>query len=142
MLSAVLDTNVLASGSLTNSTIPRQILSLWQKGYFKLYISNFIIKELKEVFDKPFFNRLITAQDIEDFTELLDTDAIMVDLKIQVKKIATHPEDDSILATAVNAKADYLVTGDRHLQDVKQYKSVKIVSPRTFSEIIKEEKAA
>lgn len=142
MLSAVLDTNVLASGSLTSSTIPKEILRLWQEGSFKLYISNFIVKELKEVFNKPFFKKLISDQNTEDFIELLGTDAILVELKIKVKKVATHPEDDFVLATALNAEADYLVTGDRHLQDLKQFKSIKIVSPRIFSEILEEKKVA
>lgn len=140
MLSAVLDTNVLASGALTSSSIPRQLLNEWKNGYFKLYISNFILEELKEVFEKPFFKRLITKRDMDDFVSLLETDAIPVQLIINVKEIATHPEDDFILATAVNAKAEYLVTGDRHLQDLKQFKGINIVSPRTFSEIIEDEK--
>ena len=142
MLSAVLDTNVLASGALTSSSIPRQLLNEWRKGYFKLYISNFILEELKEVFEKPFFKRLMTEQDIDGFVNLLETDAIPVQLIIKVKEVATHPEDDFILATAVNSKAEYLVTGDRHLQDLKQFKGIKIVSPRTFLEIIEDEKAA
>ena len=142
MLSAVLDTNVLASGALTSSTIPRQIFNLWRKGYFKLYISSFIIEELKEVFRKQFFKRLMIEQDADGFVNLLETDAIPVQLIIKVKEVATQPEDDFILATAVNSKAEYLVTGDRHLQDLKQFKGIKIVSPRTFLEIIEDEKAA
>ncbi|OGH17764.1 MAG: putative toxin-antitoxin system toxin component, PIN family [Candidatus Levybacteria bacterium RIFCSPHIGHO2_01_FULL_40_15b] len=142
MLSAVLDTNVLASGALTSSSIPRQLLNEWRKGYFKLYISNFILEELKEVFEKPFFKRLMTEQDIDGFVNLLETDAIPVQLINKVREVATHPEDDFILATAVNAKAEYLVTGDRHLQDLEQFKGINIISPRTFSEIIEYEKAA
>ena len=142
MLSAVLDTNVLASGALTSSSIPRQLLNEWRKGYFKLYISNFILEELKEVFEKPFFKRLMTEQDIDGFVNLLETDAIPVQLINKVREVATHPEDDFILATAVNAKAEYLVTGDRHLQDLEQFKGINIISPRTFSEIIQDEKAA
>ena len=115
MLSAVLDTNVLASGALTSSSIPRQVLSRWREGYFKLYISNFILEELKEVFEKPLFKRLMIEQDADGFVNLLETDAIPVQLIIKVKEVATHPEDDFILATAVNSKAEYLVTGDRHL---------------------------
>lgn len=142
MLSAVLDTNILASGALTSSTISRQIISLWRKGFFKLFISEFIIDELKEALNKPYFKRLIKEHDIEEFIELLETDAILIRLTNKVTEIATQIEDDSILATAFNAKADYLVTGDRQLQDLKQFKSIKIVSPRTFYEIIEEKKAA
>ena len=138
MLSAVLDTNVLASGALTSSSIPRQLLNEWRKGYFKLYISNFILEELRQVLNKPFFRRRIKVRDIDEFVDLLESEAIFVQLKINVKGIATHQEDDSILATALNARVDYLVTGDSGLQDLKQFKSIKIVSPRSFSEIIQQ----
>lgn len=140
MLSAVLDTNILASGVLTSSTIPRQIIGLWRKGFFKLFISKFIIDELKETLNKPYFKRLIKKYDVEKFFELLETDAILVRLTERIEGTATHPEDDFIIATAINARADYLVTGDIQLQNLKQFEGIKIVSPRIFSEIIEDEK--
>jgi predicted nucleic acid-binding protein len=55
-----------------------------------------------------------------------------------VHNIATHPEDDVILATAVSAKADYLVTGDTKLQHIGMYRGVVILSPRRFLETLTE----
>jgi hypothetical protein len=37
-----------------------------------------------------------------------------------------------VLAAAVSADADYLVTGDRQLQRLGTYEGVRIVSPRDF----------
>jgi predicted nucleic acid-binding protein len=48
--------------------------------------------------------------------------------------VATHPEDDLVLATAISAKAEYLVSGDTKLQRLGTYEGVKIVSPREFLE--------
>ena len=56
----------------------------------------------------------------------------MVPLTVQVAGVATHPEDDLILATAVSSGADYLVTGDRRLRAVGAYADVAILSPREF----------
>jgi predicted nucleic acid-binding protein len=50
--------------------------------------------------------------------------------------VATHPEDDLILATAVSARADYLVTGDQQLQGLGTYQDVTVASPRQFLEIL------
>jgi hypothetical protein len=44
--------------------------------------------------------------------------------------VATHPEDDLILATALSGAADYLITGDSKLQKLGTFQSVTILSPR------------
>jgi predicted nucleic acid-binding protein len=51
---------------------------------------------------------------------------------VVVAGIATHPEDDLVLAAAVSAGADYLVTGDKQLLRIGRYEGVTIVSPRDF----------
>jgi predicted nucleic acid-binding protein len=54
--------------------------------------------------------------------------------------VATHPEDDLVLATAVSAHADYLVTGDRKLQRLGSYQGVRILSPREFLAVLAPER--
>jgi predicted nucleic acid-binding protein len=54
-----------------------------------------------------------------------------------VSGVATHPEDDLVLATAVSAGADYLVTGDiRFRTRVPSYQGISLVSPSEFLAII------
>jgi predicted nucleic acid-binding protein len=52
--------------------------------------------------------------------------------------VTNDPDDDPIIATAVAAKADYLVTGDRaHLLPLGEHEGIRILSsPRTFREIV------
>ena len=52
--------------------------------------------------------------------------------------MATHPQDDLVLAAAVSAGADYLVTGDRKLLSLGRYLGVTIVSPRTFLTLLEQ----
>jgi predicted nucleic acid-binding protein len=61
---------------------------------------------------------------------------VAVEITVEVRGVATHPEDDLILATAISARADYLVTGDRQLQALGSYQGVQIVSPRQFLTIL------
>jgi uncharacterized protein len=49
-----------------------------------------------------------------------------------VSGVASHPEDDLILATAASGAADYLVTGDRQLLALGTFYEVRIVSARQF----------
>lgn len=53
-----------------------------------------------------------------------------------VAGVATHPEDDLVLATAISGSADYLVTGDRQLRQLGSFQGVVIVSPRTFLDLL------
>src|SRR5258708_32089622 len=75
MISAVLDTNVLASGTVSALNAPGQILNAWRTGYFMLVTSEHIIKELKQVFQKPYFQKYITNDQIDAFIDLLRNEA-------------------------------------------------------------------
>ena len=142
MISAVLDTNILASGAIKPSSIPGQILKQWRDGKFELIISQHILSELEETLNKSYFRNILKTQDVDDLLELLISDASLTLIITKVAGVATHPEDDLVLATAESGKASFVVTGDHGLQNLKQFKDIKIVSPGTFSEILHTEKAA
>lgn len=63
---------------------------------------------------------------------MLRSAAIVTALTVEVTGVATHPEDDLILATAVAGDATYLVTGDCKLRAVGTFRGVSILSPREF----------
>ncbi|OGH29342.1 MAG: putative toxin-antitoxin system toxin component, PIN family [Candidatus Levybacteria bacterium RIFCSPHIGHO2_12_FULL_37_12] len=136
MISAVLDTNILASGAIKPSSIPGQILKQWRDGKFELIISQHILSELEETLNKSYFRNILKTQDVDDLLELLISDASLTLIITKVAGVATHPEDDLVLATAESGKASFVVTGDHGLQNLKQFKDIKIVSPSTFSEIL------
>lgn len=56
--------------------------------------------------------------------------------------VATHPEDDLILATAVAGNAEYLVTGDRQLLALGTYEGVRIVSAAEFLAVLEADERA
>jgi predicted nucleic acid-binding protein len=49
--------------------------------------------------------------------------------------ICRDKDDNNIIALAVSAKADFIITGDKDLLVLKKYKSIRIVSPREFWEV-------
>lgn len=137
----VLDTNVLASGTVTANTAPGQILDYWRAGRFKLAVSEHIIDELKQTFNKPYFQKHVSTAHITNIIDLLQNETFVVSITAKVQGVATHPEDDLVLATAVSAKADYLVTGDGPmLRKVgRSYKGINLVTPNDFLQILQEE---
>ncbi|WP_338140453.1 PIN domain-containing protein [Candidatus Methanoperedens sp. BLZ2] len=50
--------------------------------------------------------------------------------------IVKDPADDRILECAVEGEVDYLVSGNKHLLDVKEFRGIKIVTPKQILEIL------
>lgn len=141
MISAVLDANTIASGILgykNSISIPGGILRFWRKGTFILITSKHIRDEIKDVLHKPYFTKHLTSQEISRIQALLQFQAKQVAITEDAPKVATHPEDDQVIATAVNGKADYLVTGDEPLlrKVGKSYQGVKLITLNDFLKLL------
>lgn len=139
MVTAVLDTNVLASGFVgfeRRASTPGELLRLWTYDAFELIASEPILAELERTFQDRYFSTRLSPERRANNIQLLRTKAEIIDVTQEVTGIASHPEDDLILATALSASADYLVTGDHPLQAHASYRGVRIVSPRAFLEIL------
>jgi uncharacterized protein len=140
MIRAVLDTNVLASGALGFTggvTPPALLLHQWRAGRFRLIISDYIEKELRTTLAQPYFKRRIRSEDRELFLILFSKFVQHVEIRRRVTGVATHPEDDPILATALSAGADYLVTGDLRLKRrVLTFQGTPLVLAAEFLDIL------
>jgi putative PIN family toxin of toxin-antitoxin system len=143
MISAVLDTNVLAS-AVANFREPRNtpaaLLHAAIVRRFRLVTSAVILEELRRTLDKPYFRRRVSEQERQEILRIFIRRAQQVSLTIQVRGMATHPEDDPILATALSAHADYLVTGDQRLRNrVPTLSGIPLVSPAEFLGVLSQE---
>ena len=138
MIVAVLDTNTIVSATLVGVGHSGQIVAAARAGHFQWVTSAPIIAEVVRTLLHRRIQRKyrVTPDDVERIRELLEADVVGTAITVTVEGVATHPEDDLILATAVSARADYLVTGDRHLQKLNRFRGVEIVSPRTFVDIL------
>ena len=138
MISAVLDANTLISALLVELGISRQILRAAYERRFACLCSAFIVTEVLRAFTRPRVQRkyAIRPDEIDQLRRFLESPSVTVEMTVEVQGVATHPEDDLILATAVSAGADYLVTGDRQLQALGTYRGVRIVSPRQFLTVL------
>jgi predicted nucleic acid-binding protein len=89
-------------------------------------------------FQTAYFRRHVSPAQASRAAALLRYEATQTPITVEVRGIATHPEDDLILATAVSAQVDYLVSGDEKLQKLRAYEGVAIVSPREFRHLLTE----
>lgn len=138
MIRAVIDSNVLVSGIVRRDrrAAPVQVLDAWRAGEFELAISEIILEEVSRTLRKPYFRARLSDDQIERALLLLRRRARTVSLEVEVQGIATHPEDDLILATALSAQAEWLVTGDAALLALGEHGGVQIRSPRDFVHLL------
>lgn len=134
--------NTLASGAVDPHGPISFMINAWINDEVQMITSEPLIDELERTLAKPYFASRLTLKQTQSFINIVKTRAIVVPIVTPVPNVATHPEDDLVLATAESGKASFVVTGDHGLQSLKQFKNIKIVSSRTFSEILHTEKAA
>jgi putative PIN family toxin of toxin-antitoxin system len=127
----VFDTNIYISALHFQGSIPRKILELVDAGNFQLFISKQIIAELRGVLRVKFKYELSKLDLME---ELILSISQVVEPRIKIKFIKEDPDDDRILECAVEGKADFIVTGDRHLLQIEEFRGIKITSARVFME--------
>jgi putative PIN family toxin of toxin-antitoxin system len=129
----VADTNVYVSAIVFGGTC-ESILALVRANLVELFISPAIRTELKSVLDQTFG---WTESQIREALAEVDSLASLVRPTIRLSDILVHEEDHRILECAVAAQADFLVTGDkRHLQPLRTFRGIRIVSPRQFLDLL------
>lgn len=139
MIRAVIDTNILVSGSIKRGSPPARVLQAWRKGRFILVTSESILNEVSRVLNyrKIKAKYYLKKKDIEEllFALYLGSDLTPDRLKVQV--ITQDPEDNKFISCALEGHADYIVTGDEHLLKIKEHKGIKMVTAHEFLKAIK-----
>jgi uncharacterized protein len=128
-LRVVFDTNVYFSAFIHSKGVPFKI---WQEAIrqrFILLTSPAIMRELAEVLrlDLQWSEPQIVRQ-----LKLLSRVAEIVVPKITLEMVKNDPDDDRILEAAVEGRADLIVSGDRHLVQLKSFRNIGIVRPIDF----------
>jgi uncharacterized protein len=135
VIGVVYDANVLVSGlagyRIERST-PGALVRAWQRGEVELFLSEHILGEVTRTLSGPYFRRRLSEAQIVQGMATLRLRSRIVSITEEMQGVATHPEDDLVLATAASAGVDYLVTGDAQLQKLQEYQGVRIVNPSAF----------
>lgn len=141
-LRVVVDTNVLISGLLgiKNSPSSRILLSIREQKMI-LVTSLEILKEVKEVINRKRIVKRTKMSKMERkyfIDELIQRSYVMKGLPLS-EMVGRDVKDDKFLSCAYEAKAHYIVTGDKDLLVLKEYENVKIISPRDFVKILEKQ---
>jgi putative PIN family toxin of toxin-antitoxin system len=134
MIKIVLDANVFISAVIKSPSNPARILELVKERKVFLISSNEILSEIRMALLYPRLQRLHhrTANEIERFLENTARISLIVPGKIKIQEIKDDPADNKYLSVALEGKADFIISGDRHLKDLKIFHGIRILDPSTF----------
>ncbi len=132
----VLDTNVVASAVLWDG-VPRLLLQAGREKRVELFTSAALLAELTGILGRRKFDKKIVASTLT-VDQLVDRYAALAALvrPTPTPRIAPDPDDDVVIGTALAAKADLIVTGDKPLLSVAEYQGVRIVGVSQAVQII------
>ena len=138
MIKVTVDTNILVSGTFWTGDSFR-ILDLIDKKLITNVSSRKILDEYSkaclsdEIIDKIQRNNLSILKSIEKIV----MNSVIVHPKSKFNVVKDDPADNKILETAFEGKVDYIITQDNHLLKLKEFRGIKIVTPKDFLELIK-----
>lgn len=132
MTRIVLDTSVLISFLLTRGHTISRIMERWESGDIKVIVSPGILGELKRVASDERIAKRLKSGALADLCRTLQKDALVVAGELELPGVTPDPEDDMVVACAVEGGADCIVTRDRHLLDLEEYARMPILSPEEF----------
>ncbi|MDF2953798.1 MAG: putative nucleic acid-binding protein [Thermodesulfobacterium sp.] len=133
-LRVVLDTNVLVSALFFKGELSKLLFPLKK---FILLFSEETLNEFIKVLHYPKFS--LTEDEIEyllQFEILPYSKIVEVTFKFD-KEICPNKDDQKFLELAVSAKANYIITGDKDLLNLKEINKIKILSPKEFLSLLK-----
>jgi putative PIN family toxin of toxin-antitoxin system len=122
---AVLDTNVLISALITGGK-PRRLLGVLLGPDHALILSEQIVEEFSRVSSDMKIRRYADDRVISEFVRALLSKAVFVRPESPVKVFDNS--DDDVLSAAKEGDADFIVTGDRHVLELKQFNRTRIIT--------------
>ncbi len=131
----VLDTNILISATFWNGD-SEKIVTLAENGEIELILSKGILDEFsavlnyKEIQDKIKNKNLEMKRSVEKISSIAE----LVVPSHKLKIVKDDPDDDKILECALEGNADFIISSNWHLLNLKEFLGIRIVKPKEFLE--------
>jgi len=133
-LKIIIDTNLWISFIISNKLNLLDPLLFSQKA--RLLFSKELIAEMASTIAKPKLRKYFSENGLEQMLTTLEPFIDLIEVQCSVS-VCRDPKDNFLLELARDGKADYLLTGDNDLLDIKKFGRTKIISITNFFETIK-----
>ena len=125
-MKVTVDTNFLISATQWDYSVAHKLLKKFILSDTEIFTTEDILDETLEVLERDFEYSKNEAKSIIEKT-LLFANLIVPKQKIDI--IKDDPDDNKVIECATESSSDYIVTYDRHLLKLKEYKEIKIIKP-------------
>ena len=134
MKRVVLDTNIVISSALGGALV--LVLEKWDAGEFTVIVTTDVVSEYFEVLNRPKFG--LKQETIDRIINYIYQFSEFVVPEEKIRIIEDDPKDDKFLEAAVAGKVDFIVSGDKHLLNLKEFRSIPIITGREFLDWLQE----
>jgi putative PIN family toxin of toxin-antitoxin system len=144
VLRVVVDTNIFVSSLLGKRGAPAQVIDAWRERRYLLVTSDALIAETLAVLRLPRIQekyRLLPAE-IDRLAYLLAQDGLVVPGEANVLGTVIDPDDEMVLACALDGQADCIVSGDVHLLELSKFADIPIFTVYQFLEMLESDPGA
>ena len=133
MLKIIIDTNVVISFLITNSDFIKKIIELKNRRKADLHSSTEIFEEIKNTLQKPKIKELlkVNPRKVASFMALYKYNLIFEEPYHSID-VCRDSKDDKFLELSKTIQADFLITGDKDLLELKQFENTQILKPSEF----------
>ena len=124
MIKVVLDANIFVSAVIKSPSKPARILES--------------LSEVRTALLYPRLHKIHhrTPKDINQFLKNMTRISLIAPGNTKIHEIKDDPSDNKYLSAAVEGKADFIVSGDHHLKNLKTFQGIRIVAPSVFLTLI------
>jgi uncharacterized protein len=125
-MTVTFDNNILLSATLWDNSISQKLLFSLIRQDIKIYSSPEILSDYQKVLKRDF------SYKDEEIAEIMKYVLSFLSIVVPEKKekiVKKDPDDDMIIACAVESKSEYIFTYDKHLLELKEYNGIKIIRP-------------
>lgn len=120
-----------------NDSKSRQLLSLVLHRH-KLVLSRQILEEIATIASEPKVRGYLRSRDLADFLRDITSLARVVSTRSRFSVVREDLDDDMVLRAAYDGKAVYIVSGDRHLLSLGEFRRARIVNVDEMIRIVKD----
>src|SRR5215216_602079 len=132
----VADTNIVVSGLMWRGN-PRKVLDAARTGDITLFTTAMLLAELEDVLSRKKFEERLASAAVRPRDLVLGYAALasVIEPAEIDPVILDDPDDDAVIACAVTARCEVVVSGDSHLLDLKRFQDIRVL---TAAELVAE----
>ena len=125
----VIDANIFISSFFWGGN-PRMVFDRVINGIDELFITDKILDEISTVMLRDKFD--LENHKVEEYIKIIENYSVKIYHDENIEKVSRDIDDNKILKCALEGNVDFIITGDKDLLVLKEYKNIKIINPKKY----------